>query len=554
MKKRMIFALILLISLAGMAQKDTLIVQTFSWDDPSPEGWSAPYRGVFDFPDDARTWEKILMVRSLKCDSATKGDQYPCGEWDYHTHTMVYLPDGDTVEGFELGSFITPYGKRLVMGGEQGWTWVYDVTDYAPLLRGRVDLKSGNNQELLDMKFIFIEGTPPRDVISVQNLYPWGLYKYGDLADDSVLKTREIILDPGAKGYMMRARISGHGHNGPRNCCEWDSKSHSYFINDWDHFRWNVWKDCGFNPIYPQGGTWPFDRAGWCPGTKVDEYDFELTPFVHAGDTVSIDYGIEMYRDNGEKDGEFRMSHQLFTYGPPNFELDVAIEDIIAPSDKDGYSRVNPICGSPVIMIRNLGATPLKNLRIYYGLRGSMKAEYLWSGELEFLEKEIVYLPAPDWKDFEQSLVFEVSLQDPNRGEDERPWNNFMESRVVVPESLPGEFVLYIEPNDLGRERDNAYTISDADGTVLFERCDFTSDTLFRDTISLPPGCYEFRLSDKVEDGMNRHWWYYYENPELMGKNGRIEIRNTDGAVLHKFPYDFGQELLYRFAVKSSGF
>ena len=25
---------------------DTLIIQTFSWDNPSPEGWSAPYRGI----------------------------------------------------------------------------------------------------------------------------------------------------------------------------------------------------------------------------------------------------------------------------------------------------------------------------------------------------------------------------------------------------------------------------------------------------------------------------------------------------------------------------
>ncbi len=459
--------LISMLAMAASAQPDTLVVQTFRWDDPSPEGWGAPYRDTFDFPDDGRTWEKILMVRRLKCDSATKGDQYPCGEWDYHTHTMVYLPDGDTVEGFELGSFITPYGKRLVMGGGQGWTWVYDVTDYAPLLRGKVDLKSGNNQELRHMQFIFVEGTPPRDVISVENLYPQGLYKYGDLADDSVLKARSLVLDPLAGSYMLRARISGHGHNGPRNCCEWDSKTHSYYINGWDHFRWNVWKDCGFNPIYPQGGTWPFDRAGWCPGTKVDEYDFDLTPFVHPGDTVTIDYGIEMYRDNGEKDGEFRMSHQLFTYGPPNFRLDAAMEDVIVPSGKDSYSRVNPVCGSPVVVIRNLGAQPLHKLTITYGLKGGPRSEYLWTGKLGFLEKEAVSLPAPDWMGFDGPLVFEVTLSKPNGKDDERPHNNHMVSTVVAPEVLPAEFVLYLEPNDLGRDRDNAYTISDACGAVL---------------------------------------------------------------------------------------
>ena len=530
---------------------DTLFVQTFSFSDPSPEGWGAPYRGSFTFPDDDRTWEKILMVRNLKCDSATKGDKYPCGEWDYHTHTMIYLPDGDTVEGFELGSFITPYGKRLKMGGEKGWTWVYDVTDYAPLLKGQVDLKSGNNQELLDMKFIFIEGMPPRNVISVENLYPQGLYKYGGLADDSLLKAKEIALNPDAEGYMLRARISGHGHNGPRNCCEWDSKTHSYYIGEWDHFRWNVWKDCGFNPIYPQGGTWPFDRAGWCPGTRVDEYDFELTPFVHPGDTVSIDYGIEMYKDNGEKDGEFRMSHQLFTYGPPNFKLDAAIEDIIAPSDKDSYSRVNPICLNPRIIIRNLGEIPLKTATIRYGLHDGPKSEYTWNGRLEFLEREEIFLPQPEWMGFEKSLVFEVELLYPNKTKDERPGNNQMHSRAVIPETLPSEFIIYIEPNNLGRDRDNAYLLTDECGSVVYARENFTADTLYRDAILLEPGCYEFRLTDKVEDGMNRHWWYYNENPEMMGKNGKIEIQDADGNVIRMFPFDFGQEILYRFSVKS---
>ena len=236
-------------------QRDTIVVQVFTFDDPSPEGWNQHYTGKAMFPMGPLKFEKILMVRTLKCDSATRGDKYPCGEWDYLTHTLIYKPKGDTVEAFQLGSFVTPYGKRLKLGGEKGWTWIYDVTDYAPLLRGEVDISSGNNQELLDLKFLLIPGTPPRNVLSVENLYPFGTYKYGELADDSVLQARKILLRPDAAGMMLRARISGHGHSGPRNCCEWDSKTHTYYINDWEHFRWNVWTDCGFNPIYPQGGT-----------------------------------------------------------------------------------------------------------------------------------------------------------------------------------------------------------------------------------------------------------------------------------------------------------
>jgi hypothetical protein len=49
---------------------------------------------------------------------------------------------------------------------------------------------------------------------------------------------------------------------------------------------------------------------------------------------------------------------------------------------------------------------------------------------------------------------------------------------------------------------------------------------------------------------MIHHWWNHYENPELVGKHGKVEIQDTTGNIIRKFPYDFGQEILYRFRVK----
>ena len=46
------------------------------------------------------------------------------------------------------------------------------------VLKGDLNLTVGNNQELLDLKFHFIKGTPPRDIISIENIYPHGNYKY----------------------------------------------------------------------------------------------------------------------------------------------------------------------------------------------------------------------------------------------------------------------------------------------------------------------------------------------------------------------------------------
>jgi len=522
---------------------DTLIVQTFTFEDIEKR------RDFFDFPDDERTWEKIYMYRTLKCDEQTKRDSFPCGEWDYSTFTLIYVPIGDSIEIFELENYVTPYGMGLDLNGDCGWTYIYDVTDYAPLLKGKIEISSGNQQELLDMKFIFIEGIQPRNVVSVKNLYTWGGYRYEDLADNNVLQPFELILDPNAKGFMLRARISGHGHNGPRSCCEWESKTHTYYANEGVLFRWNIWKNCGDNPIYPQGGTWQFDRAGWCPGTPVDTYDFELTDKVNPGDTLMFDYGIENYCDNGEKDGEFRESHQIFSYGKPNFNNNAEIYDIVAPSSKDNYSRINPICTNPEIVIRNSGKNPLKKLIVTYGLKNAEKHTFTWYGNLEFLEKENIILPNIDWNNFED-LHFFVEITNPNGIPDEYPNDNIMISEIIAPEILANKFYLYIKLQGLDRARDNAYTISDDVGYILYQKDHFEDNEEYEELIELSEGCYELKIIDRKEDGMIRHWWYRASKPELVGENGKIEIWDEDKNLIKRLKYDFAEFEIFRFRVE----
>jgi len=528
---------------------DTLVVSVVTWEDPSPEGWGASYKEIVKFPKTSENWAKIIMVQSLKCDSSTKADSYPCGEWDYIWNTKLKVPKGDTTEDFVISSFVTPYGKRLWLGGEKGWQWTYDVSDYAPVLTGEMEIITGNNQELLDLKFLFIKGKPIRDVLSVENIYPFGNYNYGQLADDSVLTSRKIYLIPEAEGYRLKARISGHGHEGPRNCCEWDSKTHSYYINDWEHFRWNVWKDCGNNPIYPQGGTWPFDRAGWCPGTKVDEYDFELTPKVTPGDTIDFDYGIEYYSDNGEKGGNFRMSHQLFSYGSPNFKNDVAVTEIIAPSSEYKYSRINPSCTNPRILIKNTGSYTLKSAIITYGLIDGMKSEYHWHGNLDFLESEEIFLPTPDWIGLAENQQFIVEISKPNSVEDENILNNTLTSIVKLPLTLPSESILQIKTNNLGRAAENSFTISNEMGKIFYSEVSFSDDSTYNYELQLEDGCYQFRFVDNMEDGISVHWWNRNSAPEEVGINGSIKFLSKDEKEIFKFKPDFGQEIILNFRV-----
>lgn len=541
--KHLFNLLLLLCSVSLFAQHDTTAVQVFTFDD------IVKRRDTIQLPDDGRTWEKIYMIRTLKCDEKTKRDKYKCGEWDYSTHTLLRVPMNDTIEVVELENFVTPYGKGLDLNGDQGWTYIYDVTDYAPILKGTVDISSGNLQELLDLKFVFVEGTPARNVISVSNLYPWGHYNYGKLADEKVLKSFKLALDPKASGYMLRARISGHGHHGPRNCCEWDNKTHTYFGNKEVLFRWNVWKNCGDNPIYPQGGTWQFDRAGWCPGTPVDTYDFELTDKVNPGDTILFDYGIEQYKDNGEKGGSFIMSHQLFTYGKPNFKNDASVSDIVAPSSKDAYSRVNPICKNPEIVIKNTGSNQLRSLVITYGLRKGKKERFVWSGNLSFLSEERVVLPDIEWKTIDKDPTFVVEVDEPNGAADDYKWNNKLTSQVKQPMLLPSKIFLHIEAQSLNRARDNGYQLINKQGEVIVDKDVLADGEVIDQLVELEDGFYEFRVFDRKQDGMIRQWWYRRSRPEYVGKNGRIAIFDKNHKLLKELKYDFAEQEVFRFRV-----
>jgi len=100
----LIFTLLVLLS---TAQEDTITINVFDWNKPSPEGWNASYEGTAHFPDSGQ-WRQILMVKTLKCDERTRADSFPCGEWDYLTKTNVLITKNDTVEHVNLSAFVTP--------------------------------------------------------------------------------------------------------------------------------------------------------------------------------------------------------------------------------------------------------------------------------------------------------------------------------------------------------------------------------------------------------------------------------------------------------------
>jgi hypothetical protein len=566
-----------LFSAVVTAQNDTIHVQA---QDDAQLTWNGNYDATAVFPSEG-SFEKITMDFIMGC--ADGG----CSHWDYTVSVYLMEPTGtldsniavlDTIsvdslvvdttwnvyevyEKFELGRLITPYGNYMDWNQpsdpndifEDSWqrSYVFDVTDYAPLLKDstliRVHYGGWSSGFSSTINFDFIEGTPAREVLSIENIYPVGSYSYESLADNVHSPSIEKTFDSEVKSVALKSYISGHGHEGPQNCCEWISKQHRILINGEQEFNWNVWTDCGMIPLYPQGGTWPFDRAGWCPGTKVDLQVSDLTDYV-VGSTAEIDYNIEPYSSNGEQAGSFIVSNTLFTYGENNFQNDVELYDIITPTKKDAWSRMNPICSTPVVQIKNNGSEPLTSVSLQYGIDDGELLTYTWEGSLNFMEIATVELPTPSWDGVTQNSKFTVTALLEG---DEYGNNNTLTSDIKIPDVIPSTFVLAFRTQasyqGTNRAQQSSYTVYNDQGDVMYERFgeELEPSTWYKDTMYLEIGCYELVFRDAAEDGVNEHW-YYGEGSSYAGK---IEIRNLSGQPVKKFPDDFGQQIDYKFTV-----
>lgn len=439
---------------------------------------------------------------------------------------------------YQMVSFVTPYGIFLDLG-QNGKTWTFDVTDYAPILKGwkRMFINGGGErQEDMDIKFVFIVGTPPQNVVDCRNIWKVDNAGYGAIMNDDMFEPRNVALNPNAVSYKIKTAITGHGQEGefiPRN----------HYINiagGNKEFMWDVWKPCASNPVYPQGGTWIYDRAGWCPGMATDVKEMNITPFVSPGAVANIDYGL----DTAWGSSNYWVSNILVSYGAPNFALDAAVIDIKNPTTKVEYARTNPVCSNPIVTIRNTGSTVLNSLNIDYWVNGNPQHEtYSWSGNLAFMESVDVSLPFSNnlWSAVSGPTgnIFHVEIRDPNNGADAYVHNNKFNSNFDISNVVPSNFFIWFKTNLAGAE--SKYEIIDENGNQIFLRDNLANNTNYRDTFHLGWGCYSFVIHDVEEDGID-----FWANNDGVGF---ARFRTLTGQTIKNFEGDFGKSLIYNFTV-----
>lgn len=473
------------------------------------------------------------------------------GGTTYTNSTLNYFgPPFEVLEDMEIGRFITPYGINLDLG-PNGFEWRYDVTDYAHLFHDSVELSAGNTQELIDMKFIMIEGTPPAEVVKIDQLWNTGVasYSYANLDNDVNLSLDTTILDPATSEVKLKTRLTGHGHNSNSgnypHCCEWKDNTHYMNVNSGNMLNWHIWRDdCAENPVFPQGGTWPGQREGWCPGDVVLENEFRLTDYIPNG-MVSLDYDITPVPSGnlGMGGGNYVTAMHLIEYGAPNFSLDAEIYDVIRPNDWEYQRRKNPICYGPKVIIRNNGSTTLASCTIQYQVSGGTMSSYVWNGNLKFMEKAEVTLPVTSgvfWVG-DGSNNFTATIVSPNGGTDGYADNDSYTTHFNLPDMYADNFMIQMKTNNNPTE--NSWTVKDVNGNIVASRNGVTANFTYKDTLELSAGCYTFEIQDAGEDGLN-----YWANTAQGSGNLRF-YNKTTGTLMKNFGTDFGKSIHYAFVI-----
>jgi len=443
---------------------------------------------------------------------------------------------------FQIMSFVTPYGIGLDLG-VNGKTWYFDMTDYAPIFNGqkRITMNAGGQwQEDMDIKFLFIVGTPPRDVLEMQNIWKVESKNYTQIQNDDAFEPRSHILLPNADNFKLRTVITGHGQQG-----EFNPQFHKIEVNGVVADNWKVWKECSENPIFPQGGTWIYDRAGWCPGMATDLQEVDIS-YLSAGQSHLFDYNI----NGGSGTSNYWVSSQLVSYGMPNFTLDAAIMDILSPTNKVNYKKENPVCSKPKIIIQNTGSDVLTSLTVEYWINNSPNKEtYTWSGNLNFLETETITLPDPSslWINMTSNgNNFHVELSAPNSSTDQYIHNNNSSTTFEPVPQYPNSFTVWTKTNsgvtnNFTQISETSWEFLDNNGIALFASGDIVSNTQFRDTVVFDKGCYTFRVTDTDDDGVD-----FWANSDGAGY---LKFREIGASWLHSFEGDFGRFIHYEFRV-----
>ncbi len=235
-----------------------------------------------DLPSHIGAYDQIIGTLIIDC--PTGG----CDPWDRVSSVEVQGKDG---EWFEIIRYLTPYGVACQSE--------IDLTDFASLLLGktkfRITLATQGNGFLYTLQLNYKAGAATYPYSNIEKLW-YDTYQFGDLANLQPTEQFTGTFAENTVAAKIKLVSSGHGwgDNNTSNAAEFLANTHHIWVNNLETFSQYNWKVCNPNPdgCSPQYGTWQHNRAGWCPGSIAQFFDYNLTSYTNQNDIV-LDYKFD---------------------------------------------------------------------------------------------------------------------------------------------------------------------------------------------------------------------------------------------------------------------
>ncbi len=475
-------------------------------------------------------------------------DTMRCADWDYSDRIVLVKQGGvnsDTLN-WELARLITPYGGFF--NSDWNFYWENDLTDFSSVLRDSALISfihtgyepNHDRGWLLSLEFIFIIGAPKANPIAIHEIYN-DHFVYGDsqLRIEQYLLPQKFRSSEKASFAQLRILQTGHGMDRPDNCAEFCKKYRELWFDGELIQKRDLWKTCGDNPLYPQAGTWIFDRANWCPGDLIPGENFWLTLKPDYEHEVFL--YMEPYTTSGQNPGAQVISAYLIEYEKPTQEIDASITDIMVPSGKDSYSRLNPALANARIILANSGAQTINLLEIEYGTIGFPKNKFVWQGKIETWQSDTILLPG-----IIESVpglnIFEVSIRKVNNQQDQYPADNSIQSMFNSSPIHESPLIFSLLTNNQP-EQNSWYLVNLLNNEKLYESDrKLKTKHLYRDTFQLEQGSYQLVFNDTGGDGLE--FWFNAD-----GGRGEAQLLSTSNQLIKAFESDCGLGWSYSFRI-----
>ncbi len=251
------------------------------------------------------------LTLHVVCDPVAKSEREVWDRFDRAGNVRLVVPGAPDLE---LGRFMTAYGGHCAFD--------FDVTPYAPLLRGRVTVRAFI--DTWSAPAWTLSATLREEASAPLDTTAWAAPVYFAPSFDAEHMPRGdsaiVVVPRGMRRVVLRFVSTGHCTDGT-DADEFISKANVIRVDGRVVARVHPWRDdCrqyrDRNPYCTRwaDGSWSCDysRSGWCPGTEVAPLEFDLTDALTPGrHTVSFAIEDMRPRDAQGNYGYWRVSAAL---------------------------------------------------------------------------------------------------------------------------------------------------------------------------------------------------------------------------------------------------